>query len=457
MRRLTLFLFIFSLFSPNLFAQNTLPKTEELQNPFPFASGFLKQNNYITPLLELQAQEAKYLASPVWKSAYLEMMTLLQGYVGNYDEAYRYENILFENFPSSKQLKEQYKGEITDLKNSPVAEYKMTDALDAIDAAVAGRQVVMVNEEHRTPFHRALTLQMLARLYKQGFRYFAAETITSGNLPGAPEDTELGRRGFPVQMTGFYTSDPLYADVVRTALKLGFKVVPYESIDVSCQSPDDNPEFCNDQRERGQAKNLVERILKTDPQAKILVHVGRGHNSKSAISKEFNFMAYYFRQLSGIEPFTIDQLRFSERRDTAYEQPLYRFLTKNNLLAKPSVFQAANGKFYVQSNGYDMLVFHPRMKYDAGRATFLKTSLRRKAAKIDFKKLKLKTQNQTFAENEPVLIQAFYAAESADAVPVDQIILYPNRPLPVLLLPAGKFRVRAMDKAGKILNQYEKR
>jgi hypothetical protein len=457
MRNLTLFLFIFFHLSINLFAQTTPSKTEDLPNPFSFAGEFLKQNNYLTPLLELKAQEAKYLASPMWKSAYLEIMVLLEGYVGNYDEAYRYENLLFENFPSSKQLKEQYKGETTDLKNSPVADYKMRDALDALETAVANRQVVMINEEHRTPFHRALTLQLLARLYAKGFRYFAAETLASGDLPTAPVDTALATRGFPVQRTGYYTSDPIYADTIRMALKLGFKVVPYESIGINCKSPDDNPEFCNDQRERGQAKNLVDRILKTDPQAKIFVHVGRGHNSKGEMSKEFNFMAYYFQQLSGIEPFTIDQLRFSERRDTAYEQPLYRYLTKNNLLEKPSVFQSANGKFYVQSEGYDALVFHPRMKYENGRATFLKTILMRKAEKIDFKKLKLKTRGQTFAETEPVLIQAFYAAESDAAVPVDQIILYPNQPMPVLMLPAGKFRIRAMDKSGKILNQYENR
>jgi len=457
MRRLTLFLLLFSLFSLSLPAQTTQPKTEDLPNPFQFSAPFLKQNNYITPLLELKAQEAKYLASPVGKSAYLEMMTLLEGYVGNYDEAYRYENLLYENFPSTKQIKEQYKGEVTDLNESPVANYKMRDALEALDEATNNRQVVMINEEHRTPFHRALTLQLLSRLYAKGFRYFAAETLASGNLPGAPEDTELGKRGFPVQGTGYYTSDPIYAETIRTALKLGYRVVPYESIDPNCKSPDDNPEFCSDQRERGQAKNLVERILKSDPQTKIFVHVGRGHNSKDELSKEFNFMAYYFRQLSGIEPFTIDQLRFSERRDTALEQPLYRFLTKYNLLEKPSVFQSANGKFYVQNEGYDALVFHPRMKYEAARATFLKTSLARRAEKIDLKKLKLKTRGQNFAESEPVLIQAFYAAESTDAVPVDQVILYPNQPIPALMLPAGKFRIRAMDKSGKVLNQYEKR
>ncbi|HEY8559636.1 MAG TPA: hypothetical protein VIL74_04470 [Pyrinomonadaceae bacterium] len=448
-------LFLLALFSANSSAQTAPAKSAEPPNPFSLAGAYLKQNNYITPLLELRAQEAKYLASPVWKGAYLEMMTLLEGYVGNYDAAYRYENLLYETFPSSKQIKEQYGNELADLKSSPVADYKMADALEALDAAAADRRVVMINEEHRTPFHRALTFQMLSRLYEKGFRYFAAETLTSGDLPDAPEDAKLNKRGYPVQGTGFYTADPIYADVVRAALRLGYKVVPYESVDPDCKSPKNNPEYCNDRRERGQAQNLVDRILMTDPEAKILVHVGRGHNSKAPVSKEFNFMAYYFRQLSGIDPFTIDQLRFSERRDPAYEQPLYRFLTKNDLLKKPSVFQAENGKFYVQSAGYDALVFHPRMKYAGGRATFLRSMLGRKTESIDLKKLNLKAPDKVFAGDEPVLIQAFYADENADAVPIDQFILHPNQIVPSLMLPEGKFRVRTMDKKGKILRQYE--
>lgn len=61
-----------------------------------------------------------------------------------------------------------------------------------------------------------------------------------------------------------------------------------------------------------------------------------------------------------------------------------------------------------------------------------------------------------FVGQEPILVQAFVAGESADAVPVDQIILYPNKEIPVLILPKGNFRIRVMDKAGKILSQYDK-
>jgi hypothetical protein len=368
-------------------------------------------------------------------------MILLQGYVSNYEETYRYENILLESTPSYKRVREMYAKDIT---ASPLADYRMLDALAAIESVAERQQVIMTNEEHLTPFHRALTLQLLHRLYAKGFRYFAAETLNA-------EDAELQSRGFPTQNSGFYTADPVYADVIRAALKLGYKIVPYESFDVACRPPDDNPEFCHDQRERGQAQNLYDRILKNDPKAKILVHVGRSHSAKIAISKEFNFMGYYFKQITGIEPFTIDQLRFSERLNSADEQPLYRYLTKNNLLRKPSVYQSADGRFYNQTAfGQDMVIFHPRLSYKNGRATFLEMNGLRTAEKINLKRLKLAARKQVFTGKEPVLIQAFFAEESADAVPVDQIIIYPNQEIPVLMLPAGNFRIKATDSAGKV-------
>ena len=426
---------------PNLSAEN-------LTNPYLVRKKYLGQNNYITPIFELKAQEEKYLASPEMKSRYLEGIIQLESYVGNYDEAYRYEDLLYAEFPTTKKMIEQYKKDIADIKSSPLAVYKMLDAVAAIDSVAGREQVIMINEEHRTPFHRALTLELLAKLYARGFRYFAAETVDES-------DSELNKRGYPTQSTGFYTADPIYADVIRTALKIGYKIVPYESFDAKCKAPENNPEFCNDGREREQAQNLYDRILKNDGQAKIFVHVGRGHNSKAGISETFNFMAYYFQQISRIEPFTIDQLRFSQHRNPALEQPLYRLLTKENILQKPSVYQASNGKFYNQGAGYDMLIFHPRLSYKNGRATFLEMNGIRKTEKPDLKKLKLASNNQIFTEKEPALVQAFVAEESADAVPFDQIILSPNQKIPVLMLSKGNYRIRALDKDGKISGQYQ--
>jgi hypothetical protein len=80
----------------------------------------------------------------------------------------------------------------------------------------------------------------------------------------------------------------------------------------------------------------------------------------------------------------------------------------------------------------------------------------RKSENIDFKKLKLKTGSKISTGSETVLIQAFYAAEGAEAIPADQIILYPNQKISALMLPKGKFRIRAIDRTGRIIGEYIK-
>ena len=62
-----------------------------------------------------------------------------------------------------------------------------------------------------------------------------------------------------------------------------------------------------------------------------------------------------------------------------------------------------------------------------------------------------------FTPRRTLFLPTFYATESAGAVPIDQIIVYPNQTIPARILPKGKSRIGAMDKTGKILNKYEKR
>ncbi|HLM60992.1 MAG TPA: hypothetical protein VK308_09320, partial [Pyrinomonadaceae bacterium] len=167
----------------------TAHQPEDLPNPSEVYRKYVGQNNYITPIFELEAREEKYLASPALKLAYLEAMILLQNEVGNYAEAYRLLDIISKGSVQPEPYRKMLAQEIT---VSPVADAKMLDALDAIEAVADSRQVIMINEEHLTPIHRAVTLQLLSRLYKKGFRYFAAETLEE-------KDSELNKRGFPTQ------------------------------------------------------------------------------------------------------------------------------------------------------------------------------------------------------------------------------------------------------------------
>lgn len=405
-------------------------------NPFEIYQKGLKENNYLTPLLELERNEAEIMKSPMG-GLLPDLLAYLNAYVGRYDVARAYFDRNFE-----KQLKPQ-----PDLQSSPIDDYQMRNAVQTIVSLAEKNQVVMINEEHDTPMHRAFTARLLPHLYKAGFRYLAAETLG--------EDSEtLKKRGYPVQKTGFYSVDPVFGDMLRTALKLGFKLVPYEHRpEERCVPTAEKPNFCQNERERGQAQNLYDNIFKDDPDAKVLVHVGRGHNQKLKFD-DWAMMAWHFRDISKIEPFSINQM-MSERSEPRFERPEYRYVTKTRKFAEPVVFQSKTGEWH-KGNGFDLVVFHPRTVYENGRPVWLKADERRRAEKINLKKLKLKTRNQTFAETNPVLIQAFHAGESADAIPADQIVLFPNQKISPLMLPAGNFKIRAMDGAGKIIGEYKK-
>lgn len=103
------------------------------------------------------------------------------------------------------------------------AQWKGADALDAIVKLAAGRHIVMINEAHHDAHTRELTLALLPRLRALGFNYFAAEAL-------GDDDPALMKRGYPVKSSGSeYLREPIYGEIVREAIRLGFILVPYDS------------------------------------------------------------------------------------------------------------------------------------------------------------------------------------------------------------------------------------
>ena len=404
----------------------------------------IAENNYLAPLLQLKEREAEYIASKRRKNTYLDDIARLSSYVGDYAALYEYEEKFLESIEPTSKLRASNAKELSE---SPIDGYQPESALKTIAPVADSQQVIMINEEHRTPLHRSFTKRLLPILYKKGFRYLALESINE-------TDTELNSRKYPVQKSGTYSADPVFGDLIRTALKIGFKVVPYDSGDPNCQPKPDNPMFCQDERERGQAQNIHERILKNDPKAKILVHGGRDHIAEIKEDAGFAYMGWHFKNIAKIDPSTIDQMHMSERRNLADEEPIYRYTTRKWTLTEPTTFISTDGKFWRGGTEHDMKIFHPRAKYENGRPTWLKLEGRKMSA-VEFKKLNLPVKKQIFTGQNPILVQSFVAGESVDAVPVDQFILYPNKEIPGLMLPKGSFRIRAIDKFGKVIGEYK--
>jgi hypothetical protein len=412
----------------NAFAQ-TLTKAaagpvDPMENPYLFYTKSLdERNDYLTPLLQFERHEAEYLASEKTKHLVPDLMAYLNAYVGRCARALA----LQERGWGSD-------GDRADLTQSKIDEYSPEPALKAIGELAGSHKVVMINEEHVTPQHRAFTRDLLPVMWAKGFRYFAAETF-------GDEVVNMTSVSYPTQKTGFYSDDPVFGDMVRTALKLGFKLIPYEDRkSLTCKNPEDKANFCQNERERGQAENLYDRTLKVDPKAKVFVHVGRGHNQKIKMD-DWAMMAWHFKEISGVDPLTIDQMH-SERSDPKFETPIYRWALKKWNISVPTVFRNRAGEFW-QGHGHDVVIFHPRTRYVDGRAVWLVTGGRRR---VKLTNSRLNITGQSY----PLLVQAFVGSEGDNAIPIDQIIIDdPAKPC-ALVLPKGSFRIRVIDASGRI-------
>jgi len=420
-----------------------------LSNPSDLVPDF--NGNYLTPLLTLRPLQTTYAASPVWRSYYFQVVAVDEAFVGNYAQAIADFDV--SNTVASLTPDAEVKA-VAKAKTS-LSGYSSVDVRQAILAEASHRQAVFVNEAHHVPMDRAFMLSLLPGLYAQGFRYFAAETFTE-------KDPALQKRGYPELYSGYYTNEPVFGDLVRTALKIGYKVIPYEHY--SSQSND--PVAAQNERERGQAQNIYDRIFKHDPHAKVLVYGGYGHISKATYTMHFTpgplaskaasgqimQMAGWFQRISKIVPFSVDQADMMEHSAPQYEYPLYQAAASTGLLqSAPVVLKDSSGRFFVypkEPTAYDLIVFHPRVQYEFGRPTWLSMNGLRQAYALP--------GDLGIPANTSALVQAFYENEpAASAIPIDQVEIKPGlNPLSSLMLPAGRFHLRVVNGAGQVLREW---
>jgi hypothetical protein len=327
---------------------------------------------------------------------------------------------------------------------SPVGDpaWHARPALEAIPELARGRRAVFFNEAHHIPLTRTLTVQLLARLRRDGFNYFAAETLYQS-------DTGLQARGYPIEGSGFYTNEPICAEMVRTALKLGFKVVAYES----------ESEGSADAREANQARNLYERVFKHDPTARLVVDAGYAHIVEQGPYLGGSSMAEHLARISDIDPLTVEQTMLIPHRASDHDHPYYTAAMQQLRPKAPIVFLRDDDTPWALRDGYDVSVWFPPAHLRRGRPSWLDLGGLRHPYFV--------AGETTCNQHYPCLIEARYAEEDIDAIPADRLLLDPptaytrnDHVRPVqgatsseLYLRPGKYKLSVSDASGRVFSR----
>lgn len=348
----------------------------------------LRQTEKVKGLLaQYQIMRAAYHSdgSKAFRLIFGQYLSWHQTYLGLYQEA-----------RASFSIKQE---PTNDDGPSPLnTEYSPQPAIEAIPKFLKDQRAVFFNEAHNAPVTRTLTVPLLAKLRAEGFETFAAETLYE-------TDKDLQKRGYPVGDSGFYTQEPVYAEMVRTALKLGFRVVAYEAIS----------DATGDAREREQARNLYERVFKHDPKARLVVNAGYAHIVEKGKYLGGKSMAQHFRDFSGIDPVTVEQTMLIEHSIMSEDHPYYRAALATLHPTQPLVFADKTGKpWSLKPGGYDISVLFPPDELAEGRPTWLALGGLRKRYPVT---------GEICRGAFPCLIEARYIAESEDAIPADRIVL----------------------------------
>ena len=319
------------------------------KNVFINSEEVLKTKGYLASIEYLNSlnQSFKKEGNPMQKSMYYQALMTYQSFVGNHTLSLAYADSAITYKPPFLP------------KSELSQDFSFTNASEDIIAVCKNKKIVMFNEAHHIPQSRAFMMSMLRNFYLQGFKYIAIESLDG-------KDSLINKRQYPTQKSGYYVAEPTFGNMIREALKIGFKVYAYDD-NSECDKPDDRF-YCSNKRDSIAADNILKPIIE-DKNAKILVWAGYSHISKTKNDKIMGIrLAKRVEMMTGVEPFTIEQTLFREKSDINFENGFYRLVTEKWNFKSPILLKKGN-EFWVRPEDkgvYDLEVFFPRTEYKNG-------------------------------------------------------------------------------------------
>ncbi len=300
---------------------------------------------------------------------------------------------------------------------------KYIDPLPKLTELARQHNVVMINEAHYKPLHRAFIGELAKSLRQNGFTHLGAETFSVSKFSDDDRNAKLMSRGYPVRTDGFYSKEPIYGQLIETLIESDYELFAYES-----NAPLPKDAFSGiAHRDSDQAKNILNEIG-GDQNKRVLIHAGFDHIRERLGTRDKKWMAQYFKESSGINPLTISQTDcFS---DTAFDAGALGYAMPVDL----------DGNL-VTYDGFDVLLIPPKEAQYKERPVWLNTSQGRSFVDVP---LTLQFDDQY------TRVTAYNVKRIKDAVAEDMIYRAPHADKP-LALRQGTYRIEVTDKDKMIL------
>jgi hypothetical protein len=375
-----------------------------------FSSG-----DYMAALLAFGGQEAEAM-EPSLRDSWFQFRPVLDGFV------VERETLLS---PS-----DQLAGEALERLNR----LQPKDAIATIVEQARHTRIVIVNEAHDNPRDRAFVMQVAEALRPLGYTHYAAETLSNW---GSQEQVSqrlraLTERSYPVFGDGYYSTDPTFGYLLRGVLALGYVPVSYEWTPGPEGFPSDRAQTVA-LREKAQADNLAVALTAAGPGAKFLIHVGYSHAAEEPLGGGQRWMAAQLKDLTGINPLTIDQTGLSQ-----YVRPALHAQVAPAAGTQPVILFDGSDAVRIGANGsaMDLQIVHPPITAIGGRPDWLGRTGRNPVS----------VPIELMPKDGRRIVKVVVPGELRDAVPIDIVLVTAGDEPPLVYVPTdGEFDWAVQD------------